>query len=154
MEICRGILARRAQTLKIFIALIFSVTIAIKKGGSMENVVTVLQIVIALGIINVWILRPGKSTSWRGGAAKSMQEEFKVYGLPAWFMYLIGFLKCVLAALLIVGIWIPVLTMPAAIAMAAMMLGAVSMHIRVKDSLKKSLPAFTMLVLSLAVAFL
>ncbi|MBN2242647.1 MAG: DoxX family protein [Acidobacteria bacterium] len=120
----------------------------------MEYVVIVLQIVIALGIINVWILRPGKSTCWRGGEAKSMREEFAVYGLPAWFMYLIGFLKCLLAVLLILGIWIPVLTMPAAAAMALLMLGAVSMHVRVKDPLKKALPSFTMMVLSLAVAIL
>jgi hypothetical protein len=120
----------------------------------MEYFVNALQVVIALGIVNVWILRSGKSTNWRGGAAKSMREEFAVYGLPAWFMALIGALKCILAALLVAGIWIPVLTMPAALAMAFLMLGAVSMHIRVKDSPKKSLPAFTMLVLSLLVVFL
>ncbi len=120
----------------------------------MDYVVIVLQIVIALGIINVWILRPGKSTNWRGGQAKSMREEFAVYGLPVWFMYLIGSLKCLLAALLIAGIWIPVVTVPAAVAMAVLMLGAISMHVRVKDPLQKALPSFTMMVLSLAVAVL
>jgi hypothetical protein len=36
--------------------------------------------------------------------------------------------------------------------MAMLMLGAVSMHVRVKDPLKKALPALGMLVLCLTVA--
>jgi hypothetical protein len=120
----------------------------------MDKVTIVVQIVIALGILNVWLLRPGKATTWRGGAAKTMKEEFAVYGLPPWFMPLIGFLKISLAVLLIAGIWIPEVTQPAAIGMAILMLGAVSMHVKVKDPAQKSLPAFTMLVLSLIVAFL
>jgi hypothetical protein len=82
-----------------------------------------------------------------------MKEEFEVYGLPSWFVQVIGFLKLLLAVLLIVGIWFPALTRPAGIVMAVLMLGAVAMHVKVKDPLKKSLPAFTMLVLSLIVAF-
>jgi len=37
--------------------------------------------------------------------------------------------------------------------MAVLMLGAITMHIKVKDSLIKSLPAFTFLVLSLILIF-
>jgi hypothetical protein len=119
---------------------------------TMETVKTVLQVIIALGIINVWILRFGKSTGWRGGSAKNMKEEFEVYGLPGWFMRLIGFLKLFLAALLLAGIWFPGLTQPAAIGMAVLMAGAIAMHVKVKDPLQKSLPAFGMLVMSAAVA--
>ena len=46
----------------------------------------------------------------------------------------------------------PVYTKPAAIGMAILMIGAIAMHIKVKDPLMKSLPAFTMLVLSVIVA--
>ena len=56
--------------------------------------------------------------------------------------------------MLIVGVWVPHLTVPAAGGMAALMLGAVLMHAKVKDPVKKTLPAFTMLVLSLLVALL
>jgi len=118
----------------------------------MDTVVTIVQIVIALGILNVWILRYGKPTSWRGGDAKNMKQEFAVYGLPGWFMTLVGSVKLLLAGLLIAGVWVPVLTRPAAIGMAVLMLGAVSMHVKVKDPLKRSLPAFTMLVLCIFVA--
>jgi uncharacterized membrane protein YphA (DoxX/SURF4 family) len=118
----------------------------------MDTAVVVIQIIVALGILNVWILRYGKPTSWRGGDAKNMKEEFEVYGLPGWFTNLVGFLKLLLAALLIAGLWVPALTRPAAVGLAVLMLGAVSMHVKVKDPLKKSLPALTMLVLSVIVA--
>ena len=120
----------------------------------MATVVIVMQVVIAMGILNVWLLRFGKPTEWRGGDAKNMKEEFAVYGLPAWAVGVVGFLKILLAALLIAGIWLPAVTKPAAIGMAVLMLGAVSMHIKVKDPLQRSLPAFCVLVLSVLVAVL
>ncbi len=83
-----------------------------------------------------------------------MLEEFQVYGLPAWFMKVVGFLKILLAVLLIIGIWVPVVVNPAAIGMALLMIGAIAMHIKVKDPLKKALPAFIMLILSVLVIIL
>ena len=118
----------------------------------MQTAVIIIQIVIALGIFNVWLLRFGQPTGWRGGAAVNMKEEFQVYGLPEWSVQVIGFLKLLFAACLIAGIWYPALTRPAAIGIAILMLGAVAMHIKVKDPLKKSLPALTMLILSVIVA--
>lgn len=109
--------------------------------------VLVIQVIIALGIYNVWLLRFGKATEWRGGTAKDMKEEFEVYGLPSWFVGLVGFLKLLFATLLIVGIWYQPVVRPAAIGMAVLMLGAISMHVKVDDPLVRSLPAFTMLVL-------
>ena len=118
----------------------------------METVVVIIQVIIALGIFNVWILRFGKSTQWRGSSATNMKEEFQAYGLPGWSVQVIGFLKLLFAACLIASIWFPTLTIPAAAGIAILMLGAVAMHIKVKDPLKKSLPAMTMLILSLIVA--
>jgi len=112
----------------------------------------ILQVIIALGIFNVWLVRFNKATDYRGGPAKNMKEEFAVYGFPAWFMYTIGALKVTLAVLLLIGIWVPVLVRPASAFMAMLMAGAVSMHIRVKDSIKKAMPATAMLLMSLFVA--
>jgi uncharacterized membrane protein YphA (DoxX/SURF4 family) len=120
----------------------------------MEWIPIVIQLIIAVSIFNVWILRFGKATSWRGGSAQNMKEEFSAYGLPNWFMILTGSLKIILAILLIVGIWMPVLIRPAAIGMGVLMLGAIIMHFKVKDPLLKSLPAFTFLVLSLILLFI
>lgn len=117
----------------------------------MSSIIVVVQIIIALGIFNVWLLRYGKLTGWRGGSARNMKEEFQIYGLPAWSVQVIGFLKLLCAVLLIAGIWLPALTKPAAIGMAVLMIGAIAMHFKVNDPVKKSLPAFIMLVLSAVV---
>lgn len=117
----------------------------------MEAAVTIIQMIIALSILNVWLLRRKKATNWRGGMAQNMREEFEVYGLPGWFMGGVGFLKVLFALSLIGGIWFPALTKPAAIGMVILMLVAVSMHLKARDPLLKSLPAFTLFVLSLIV---
>lgn len=81
-----------------------------------------------------------------------MREEFLAYGLPVWFMYVVGALKLICAVMLLAGVWVEVLVLPAAIGLAVLMAGAVSMHIKVKDSPKKALPATTVLVLSIIAA--
>ena len=82
-----------------------------------------------------------------------MREEFAAYGLPAWFAYVIGVLKVGAAIALIAGIWMPILVLPAATLIAALMVGALSMHIKIHDPLKKSLPALGMLALSLGIVW-
>lgn len=118
---------------------------------NMETLALVSQIIIALGLLNVWLIRARKPTAYRGGDARNMKEEFQAYGLPTWVMVVVGLLKVSLAILLLVGIWHPEVTKPAAIGIAILMLGAVSMHLKVRDPVKKALPAATLLVLSLIV---
>ena len=118
----------------------------------MSTVVLVAQVVVALGIMNVWLLRSQKATAWRGGEATNMREEFAVYGLPEWFMFAVGVLKLAFAALLIAGVWFPQVTKPAALGLGALMLAAVVMHVKVGDPLRKSLPAFTLLILCAVIA--
>jgi hypothetical protein len=115
----------------------------------MEYVIILIKVFIFLSIVNVWFFRFNKQTPWRGGQAGNMKEEFKTYGLPESVMYLVGGLKVLAAALLIASIWVPELTLPAAGTMAILMAGAISMHLKVKDPLKRSFPAFAFLVLSL-----
>lgn len=114
----------------------------------MQYAIIIIKVFIFLSIVNVWFFRFNRQTPWRGGQAASMKEEFKTYGLSETVMYLVGGLKVLAAALLLVSIWIPSLTLPAAGTMGVLMAGAISMHLRVKDPLQKSLPAFTFLVLS------
>jgi hypothetical protein len=115
---------------------------------------TVLQVVVALGLLNVWLVRAGASTAYRGGSAQSLREEFAAYGLPDWTFYVVGFLKVTSAVLLIAGIWIPALIVPPAAIVAVLMIGALAMHAKVRDPLTKSLPAFLMLVMSVAILLL
>ena len=114
----------------------------------MEYVIIIIKVFIFLSIVNVWFLRFNRQTPWRGGQAASMKEEFKTYGLSETVMYTVGGLKVIAAALLLISIWVPSLTLPAAGTMAVLMAGAISMHLKVKDPLQKSFPAFTFLVLS------
>ena len=119
----------------------------------MATLIIASQLIIAIGIYNVWLLRPNKETAWRGGAAKSMEEEFHVYGLSTLFMKVVRVVKVSMATLLIVGIWYPPATTMGATIMAALMLAAVLMHMKVKDPIQKSVPAASLLLLSLVVAF-
>jgi uncharacterized membrane protein YphA (DoxX/SURF4 family) len=96
----------------------------------------------------VWLIRSNWSTAYRGGDAKTLKEEFAVYGLPGWFCTLVGFLKVTSALALLLGIWFPQLILPAAAMITALMIGAVSMHAKVKDPIGKTLPAAAMLLMS------
>lgn len=120
----------------------------------MEFLIITLKLIVGLSILNVWLVRLNKSTPWRGGDAANIVEEFKNYGLPIWFMWVIGSLKVILALLLLVSIFYPQVEAIAAYGISILMLGAVSMHIKIGDPLKKSLPAFTFLVISLVIALL
>ena len=82
-----------------------------------------------------------------------MKEEFAAYGLPEWFYYLIGASKVGSAFALIYGIWNPTVALFAAINVSLLMVGALAMHIKVKDPIKKSIPAILMLVMSFVVAY-
>jgi len=48
-------------------------------------------------------------------------------------------------------IWVPELIRPPALIVAALMVGALAMHARVKDSPKKFLPALLMLLMCVAI---
>lgn len=117
----------------------------------MQTVLDILQIAVALSLLNVWLLRFGRSTPYRGGNAGSMREEFAAYGLPAWSTYAVGILKVGAALCLIAGLWLHFLVFPAALLIGMLMLGALAMHRKVRDPLIKSAPAFSILVLSLAI---
>lgn len=110
-----------------------------------------MQIIVAFGLLNVWLLRANLSTDYRGGNAKNIKEEFAVYGLPGWFCSLVGFLKVGSAFLLLLGLWIPSLILPSALLIAVLMLGAVSMHAKVKDPIKKTIPAALMLGMNIII---
>lgn len=113
----------------------------------MKLVVSICQILVGCGLLNVWLLRFNRPTSWRGGSSANMREEFAAYGLPAWSCYLVGFLKVASAFALLAGLLYPAVVLPAAAVVSVLMAGAVAMHIKVGDPLKKSLPAFSVLVL-------
>ena len=80
-----------------------------------------------------------------------MREEFAVYGLPAWLIYVVGTLKIGASLCLLAGLWLPMLVVPAAALICILMLGALAMHLKVHDSAIKSSPAAIILVLSIGI---
>lgn len=120
----------------------------------MAYLLIALKLIVALGILNVWLLRPGKGTPYRGKDAKTLQEEFAAYGLSFPVFCLIGTLKVGLALALLASLWIPRVAPMAAAGMGVLMLGALAMHLKVKDPLRKALPSIAVLAMCIAIGLL
>ena len=112
----------------------------------------ILSVVVGLTVINVWLFRSNRSTSYRGGDASSLLEEFQVYGLDDYFL-IIGIVKVSLAIMLLLSLYYKKLSFFASSGIAVMMLVAVYMHIKVGDELIKSMPASVMLTSCLIIAY-
>jgi hypothetical protein len=109
------------------------------------------KVIIFISIINVWFFRFNKPTPYRGGGAKSMKEEFEVYGFSPAVMYLVGTIKVLLAVVLIISIWHVDYSTPSAGLMGILMLGAIFMHFRANDPNIRSFPALLFFLLSIGI---
>ena len=118
------------------------------------TLIMILQLIIAIGLINVWLFRFNKATEYRGGDAKTMKEEFIAYGLPVWLMYFVGAMKISIALMLIISFWVEQLLIYNLVALAALMIAAVLMHVKVKDPIKKSYPALSILFMIALIMYL
>ena len=112
----------------------------------------ILSVVVGLTVINVWLFRSNRSTSYRGGDAASLLEEFQVYGLEDYFL-IIGIIKVSLAIMLLLSLYFKKLSFFASSGIGIMMLVAVYMHINIGDELIKSMPASVMLASCLIIAY-
>ena len=112
----------------------------------------ILSVIVGLTVINVWLFRSGKSTSYRGGDANSLMEEFVVYGLGDYFLT-IGIIKVGLAILLILSLYFQKLRLISASGIGLMMLVAIFMHFSVGDELIKSMPASVMLISCIIIVY-
>ena len=118
------------------------------------SIPAVLQLLAGLGLLNVWLLRPRSATSYRGGEAQTLKEEFAAYGLPTAALYVVGALKITAALMFIAGIWLPLPVGIAAGVVAVLMIGALTMHLKVKDPMLRSLPAALMLLMTVGILLL
>ncbi|NBS59923.1 MAG: DoxX family protein [Betaproteobacteria bacterium] len=118
------------------------------------SIPSVLQAIVGLGLLNVWLIRAASATAYRGGAAKTIKEEFAAYGLPNAAMYVVGALKIAAGVILIAGLWMPLPVTIAAGVVAVLMVGALAMHLKVGDQPVKFLPAALMLAMCIAIVML
>jgi hypothetical protein len=107
----------------------------------MNNLSNYAQVIIALSIGFVWIVR-----------FDNIVIEFKQYGIPDRLRNLVGASKIALSTLLVTGIWYPSLVFIPALLMAFLMLCAQIAHLKVKNPLSKFVPSLLLLILSLFVA--
>ncbi len=119
-----------------------------------DQLISIFQIVIGLSVIRVWTINLNKPSSWRGGSALNMRDEFEAYGLPPWMMYLVGTLKVVFSVGLLVGLWVPEIVKFSAQGIAILMFCAILMHLKIKDPIIKSIPSITFMILSLLIVIL
>ena len=117
----------------------------------LEYLSIAFKAIIFISIVNVWFFRFNKATPYRGGGAKSMKEEFEVYGFSPALMYFVGAIKILIASLLLLSIWNADLSTPAAGGMGIFMLGAIFMHFRANDPNIRSFPALLFFLLSLGI---
>ena len=114
---------------------------------SLITLTYILKFIIFSTILNVWLFRKNLSTPFRGGEAKTLFEEFSVYNLPAWSFYLIGTLKVLTASLIFLSIWLKSFEEIAILTLIVIMFGSLIMHIKIKDPIKKSVPALAVLTI-------
>lgn len=118
------------------------------------SIASFLQLVVGLGLLNVWLVRAGSATDYRGGESTSLRKEFQAYGLPDLVFYAVGALKIVSALVLVAGLWVSVPVKPAAGTIALLMVGALAMHMKVGDPPMRFLPAATILLMTAGIVLL
>ena len=119
-----------------------------------EYIIIALKLIVGLSILNVWLIQPNKPSKWRGGDATTITEEFSVYGLSKTFYYIVFAVKVGLAILLLVSIKYDIFSLYSSIGLAALLGGYIAMHLKVKDALFKSFPAFLFMIMNLIIAYL
>lgn len=118
------------------------------------SILNLLQLLVGLGLLNVWLVRAGSATDYRGGQARTLKEEFHAYGLPDAAFYVVGALKIGAGIVLVAGLWVDLPVRLAAGVVAVLMIGALAMHARVGDPAKRSIPAALMLLMSAGIVLL
>jgi hypothetical protein len=121
---------------------------------SMDTYARILEVIVGLGLLNVWLLRARSSTAYRGGSAQTLRQEFDSYGLPAAAFYVVGTLKVLAGVILLAALWMPMPARLAATVVAGLMVGALLMHAKAKDPARKSVPAAMMLAMCLGLVVL
>ena len=104
----------------------------------------VLAVVVALGMLG--------AGSGKVARSSSMVKSAEHLGFSPTAYFRIGVLEIVAAAGLVIGIWVPVLCLIAAIGVVLLLVGAVINHIRAGDDLVDMAPALLLGVVAVATA--
>lgn len=102
----------------------------------MHALAVTAQLAVAASVAYVWIF-----------SHDTIVKDFERFGFAPLFRNAVGVVKTTLGTLLVVGIWMPALVLPAALGMAAMMVGAQWAHAKVSNPVARRVPSAALLAL-------
>ena len=104
-----------------------------------------LQLIIGVSIMFIWIVRTTTASAYRVGGARTLSQEFAEAGFTEWVYQVMRILKPIFAFLLVIGIVYEPFFIPCMTFTTLAMIGAVYTHVKVRDNIKKMIPAITLL---------
>jgi|TARA_B100002019_G_scaffold148287_1_gene127651 uncharacterized membrane protein YphA (DoxX/SURF4 family) len=120
----------------------------------MKAILNILLIVVSVTVITAWTYNINLDTTFRGGDATNMIEEFEAYGLNQTTMVVVGIFKVSCAIMLLFGLKYRKLILPAAGVMALFMIAAVYFHFSISDPIIPTAPSLLMLASCLSIIYL
>ena len=120
----------------------------------MKAILKILLVVVSVTVITAWTYNINLDTTFRGGDATNMIEEFEAYGLNQTTMVVVGIFKVSCAIMLLFGLKYRKLILPAAGVMALFMIAAVYFHLSISDPIIPTAPSLLMLASCLSIIYL
>ena len=120
----------------------------------MKVILKILIVVVSVTVITAWTYNINLDTTFRGGDATNMIEEFEAYGLNQTTMVVVGIFKVSCAIMLLFGLKYRKLILPAAGVMALFMIAAVYFHFSISDPIIPTAPSLLMLASCLSIIYL
>ena len=120
----------------------------------MKAILKILIIIVSVTVITAWTYNINLDTTFRGGDATNMIEEFEAYGLNQTTMVVVGIFKVSCAIMLLFGLKYRKLIIPAAGVMALFMIAAVYFHLSISDPIIPTAPSLLMLASCLSIIYL
>ena len=120
----------------------------------MKIILKLLIVLVSLTVITAWTYNLNWDTTFRGGDATNMIDEFEAYGLNYTTMVVVGIFKVACALMLLFGLKYKKLILPASGVMTLFMIAAVYFHISISDTIVPTLPSLLMLLSCISIIYL
>lgn len=120
----------------------------------LKAILKILIIIVSVTVITAWTYNINLDTTFRGGDATNMIEEFEAYGLNQTTMVVVGIFKVSCAIMLLFGLKYRKLILPSAGVMALFMIAAVYFHLSISDPIIPTAPSLLMLASCLSIIYL
>ena len=120
----------------------------------MKVILKILLVVVSVTVITAWTYNINLDTTFRGGDATNMIEEFEAYGLNQTTMVVVGIFKVLCAIFLLLGLKFKKFITPTAFIMATFMLAAIYFHLSIGDPIVPTFPSLLMFLSCITIIYL